>query len=83
MSFLVSCNVPGIRMAPILCRAVAQIQYSHRRRRISITTEPFFTPRLLKKLAALLDSRLMSVKVKIFSSSSSSHHTIEQKGVVL
>ena len=75
MSFLVSCKVPGMRMAPSLCKAVAHTQYSHRRRRMSITTLPFFTPKLLKKLAALLDRRLMSVKVKIFSLSSSSHHT--------
>ena len=40
-----------------------------------MTTLPFFTPRLRKKLAALLERRLMSVKVKVSSSPASSHQT--------
>ncbi len=71
----VSCKEPGIKTAPILWIAVASTQYSHRRRRISMTTEPFWTPRDFKKFAALLERRFISVKVRCFSFPWSSHQT--------
>ena len=40
-----------------------------------MTTEPFFTPWALKKLAARLERHIISVKVKVFSSPSSAHQT--------
>ena len=54
-------------VAPILHSATAVTQYSHRRRRMHITTSPLPIPIAEKEFAMRLERREMSVKVKVRS----------------
>ncbi len=73
-SLRVSCSDAGMMEAPSLHRATAHTQYSQRRRRMHMTTSPLPMPSSAKALAAWLERRLMSVKVKVRSSPASLHH---------